>query len=152
MLNKVMLIGNLGQDPELKYTQSGTAVCKFSIATTENYRNNAGERHQRTEWHNIVVWGKQGENVSKYIRKGSKVFVEGKIQSSSWEDKDGNKRFRVEINANGVTFLDSKSNGRGGSSEKQSSEQNKRAHSAPDNTDNHDPFEGQEAWDDDLPF
>jgi single-strand DNA-binding protein len=104
-VNKVILVGNLGKDPELSYTQSGTARCTFSMATTESYSNNAGERQERVEWHNIVVWGKQGESVSKFLQKGRQVFIEGRIQTRSYDDKDGNKRYITEINAMRVVFL-----------------------------------------------
>ena len=109
-VNKAILVGNLGKDPELSYTQSGAARCRFPIATTESYNNNAGERQERTEWHNIVVWGKLAETVSKFLQKGRQVYVEGRIQNRSYDDKDGIKRYISEINAARVTFL----GGRGG--------------------------------------
>jgi single-strand DNA-binding protein len=109
-VNKVILVGNLGKDPELSYTQSGTARCRFSLATSESYTNNAGERQAKTEWHNIVVWGKLAETVSKFLQKGRQVYLEGRIQNRSYEDKEGIKRYISEINANRVTFL----GGRGG--------------------------------------
>ena len=110
-VNKAILVGNLGKDPELSYTQSGTARCRFPIATTESYTNNAGERQERTEWHNIVVWGKLAETVSKFLQKGRQVFVEGRIQNRSYDDKEGNKRYISEINAIKVTFLGGRSGG-----------------------------------------
>ena len=109
-VNKAILVGNLGRDPELSYTQSGTARCRFSMATTESYTNNAGERQERVEWHNIVVWGKQAETVSKFLQKGRQVYLEGRIQNRSYDDKDGIKRYISEISANRVVFL----GGRGG--------------------------------------
>jgi single-strand DNA-binding protein len=109
-VNKAILVGNLGKDPELSYTQSGVARSRFSLATTESYNNNAGERQERVEWHNIVVWGKQAEIVSKFLQKGRQVYLEGRIQSRSYDDKDGNKRYITEINANRIVFL----GGRGG--------------------------------------
>ena len=115
-LNKAILIGNLGRDPEVSYTQSGTARCKFPLATGESYVNNAGERQERTEWHNIIVWGKQAETVGKYLQKGRQVYVEGRIQTRSWDDeKTGQKRYMTEINAQRVLFL-SGSGGGGGPS------------------------------------
>ena len=111
-VNKAILVGNLGKDPELSYTQSGAARCRFPIATTESYTNNSGERQERTEWHNIVVWGKLAETVSKFLQKGRQVYVEGRIQNRSYDDKDGIKRYISEINALRVTFL----GGRGGDS------------------------------------
>ena len=111
-VNKVILVGNLGKDPEVGYTQSGTALCKFSLATGESYVNNAGERQDKTEWHNIVVWGKQGENVGKYLSKGRQVYIEGKIQTRSWDDeKTGQKKYMTEINAQRVVFLGGRPDG-----------------------------------------
>ena len=111
-MNKAMLIGNLGKDPELRYTQNQTAVASFSVATAE--RQKKGETWENvTEWHNVVTWGKTAENCAKYLAKGKKVFVEGKIQTRSWEDKDGNKRYTTEIVAQNVQFLDSKSDDKG---------------------------------------
>ncbi len=113
-VNKVILVGNLGKDPEVGYTQSGTALCKFSLATGESYVNNAGERQDKTEWHNIIVWGKQGENVGKYLSKGRQVYIEGKIQTRSWDDeKTGQKKYMTEINAQRVVFLSGRSEGGG---------------------------------------
>ena len=111
-INKVILVGNLGNKPELRHTQSGNAVCNFSLATTENYKKD-GERQQKTEWHNIVVWGKVGENVAQYLDKGRSVYLEGKLQTRSYDDKDGNKKYTTEINASKVVFL---GGGNGGSS------------------------------------
>ena len=105
MVNKVFLIGRLGQDPELNFTDSGTAVCNISIATDESYTNNSGERVEQTEWHDIVVWGKQAESVDKYLSKGRQVHVEGSLQTRSWEDRDGNSRYSTEVKAQRVQFL-----------------------------------------------
>jgi single-strand DNA-binding protein len=113
-VNKAILVGNLGRDPELSYTQSGTARCRFTMATTESYLNNAGERQERTEWHNIVVWGKQAETVSKFLQKGRQIYLEGRIQNRSYDDKDGIKRYISEINANRVVFLGSRGGDSGG--------------------------------------
>ena len=113
MFNKAILIGRLGKDPELSYTQSGTARCKFSLATSESYTDSqTGERKEKTVWHNIIVWGKQGENADKYLRKGSRCAVDGKIDNRSYE-KDGQTRYITEIIAHRVTFLDTKSEGGG---------------------------------------
>ncbi|MEL7368446.1 MAG: single-stranded DNA-binding protein [Myxococcota bacterium] len=113
-VNKVFLIGNLGADPEVRYTSSGSAVANFSVATTEVWNDRNGERQERTEWHRIVVWGKQAEHCGEYLRKGRSVHVEGKIQTRSWDDRDGNKRYTTEVVANSVTFLGSRSEGGGG--------------------------------------
>jgi single-strand DNA-binding protein len=113
-VNRAILIGNLGKDPEVSYTQSGTARCRFPLATGESYTNNAGERVDRTEWHNIIVWGKQGETVGKYLQKGRQVYVEGRIQTRSWDDeKTGQKRYMTEINAQRVIFLGGRGEGGG---------------------------------------
>ena len=105
-VNRVFLIGNLGRDPELRYTQNQTPVCNLNLATNEVWTDKAGEKQERTEWHRVVVWGKQGEQVSKYLRKGSQVFVEGSLSTRSWEDKDGQKKYITEIRAQSVRFLD----------------------------------------------
>lgn len=105
-LNKVMLIGNLGQNPELRFTQSETAVLNFSLATNERWQDkHSGEWQDRTEWHKIIVWGKRAEGLSKFLLKGHTVFVEGKIQNRMWEDKEGNKRYSIEIVASKVVVL-----------------------------------------------
>ena len=105
MLNKVILIGNLGRDPEVRYLPSGDAVANFSIATSENWKDRNGQRQERTEWHNIVVWRGLAEVVEKYVRKGSKLFIEGKITSRSYEDKSGVKRYVTEITAENLELL-----------------------------------------------
>jgi single-strand DNA-binding protein len=104
-MNKAILIGNLGKDPELTYTQAGTAKCKFSIATSKVRKDAAGEKTETTFWHNIVVWGNQAEACGKYLTKGRKVCVEGEIESRSYDDKDGVKKYITEINAQHVEFL-----------------------------------------------
>lgn len=107
-LNKVMLIGRLGQDPELKYTPSGSAVCNFSMATSESWTDKSGQKQEKTEWHRIVVWGKLAELCNQYLGKGRQAFVEGKLQTRSWDDKEGVKKYTTEVMANTVQFLDSK--------------------------------------------
>ena len=104
-VNKVILVGNLGKDPEVRFTPSGRAVAKFSIATTESWMDQDSGRQERTEWHNIVVWGKQAESCGQYLAKGRQVFVEGAIRSRSYDDKEGNKRYITEIVAQRVQFL-----------------------------------------------
>jgi single-strand DNA-binding protein len=106
MINKVILIGNLTKDLELKHLPSGGSVVNFSVATSETWKDKAsGEKQNKVEYHNIVVFGKQAENCARFLSKGSRVFVEGKIQTRSWDDKDGNKRYTTEINASDVKFL-----------------------------------------------
>ena len=104
-VNKVILIGNLGRDPELRYTQGGQAVANFTLATSERFANKAGEQQERTEWHRIVVWGKTAENCAQYLAKGRSAYVEGRLQTREWEDKEGQKRSTTEIVAQNVTFL-----------------------------------------------
>jgi single-strand DNA-binding protein len=107
-VNKVILIGRLGRDPETRYTAGGQAVCNFSMATDESYKDKSGERQKRTEWHKIVAWGKLAEVCQKYLKKGSLAFIEGKIQSREWQDKEGQKRTAVEIIASEMKILDAK--------------------------------------------
>lgn len=115
-VNKVILIGNLGKDPEVKYTPSGVPVAKFSLATNERFKDKSGEWQDRTEWHNIVAWQRMAEIVGEYVKKGSKIYIEGKLQTSSWEDKQsGEKKYRTEIVANDLVLLGGR--GEGGDSE-----------------------------------
>jgi len=107
-VNKVILIGHLGQSPELRYTGDGTAVCNMRLATTNSYTNQNGEEVQNTEWHNVVAWGRLGEVCNEYLDKGSQVYFEGKLQTREWEDRDGNERYTTEVKALDMTFLDSK--------------------------------------------
>ena len=105
-INKVILIGNLGNDPEVRYTPNGDAVANFSIATSEEWKDkNTGEKRERTEWHRIVAWRRLGEICGEYLSKGRQVYVEGRIQTNAWEDKEGNKRYTTEILASTVQFL-----------------------------------------------
>jgi len=104
-LNKVLLIGNLGADPELSYTQSSQAVLKLRLATNESFQNKAGERQERTEWHRVVVWGKRAEALSKFLTKGRQLYIEGRLQTRSWEDKDGQKRYATDIVATEIILL-----------------------------------------------
>lgn len=112
-VNKVILVGNLGKDPELKYTPSGDAVCSFSIATTEKFKGRDGQMQEKTEWHNIVAWRQLAEICGKYLHKGKQVYIEGKIQSRSYDDRDGNKRYITEIIADQMQMLGSKGDGEG---------------------------------------
>lgn len=104
-VNKVILIGNLGRDPEVRYTQNGTAVANFTLATNEVWNDKGGERQERTEWHRIVVWGKQAEIAREHLAKGKQVYVEGSIQTRQWDDREGNKRTTTEIKAQRVVML-----------------------------------------------
>ncbi|MBI1817721.1 MAG: single-stranded DNA-binding protein [Deltaproteobacteria bacterium] len=105
VVNKVIIVGNLGRDPEVRFTPSGRAMCKFSVATTEKWTDQQGQKQERTEWHNIVVWGKQAETCGQYLAKGRQVFVEGSIHTRNYDDKDGNKKYITEITARDVRFL-----------------------------------------------
>ena len=107
-VNKVILVGNLGKDPEVKYLDSGVAVANFSLATTENYKNKQGERVSQTEWHNIVLWRGLAEVAEKYLKKGANVYIEGKIKTRKWEDKEGVSRYTTEILADNMTMLGGK--------------------------------------------
>jgi len=107
-VNKVILVGNLGKDPEVKYLDNGVAVANFSLATTENYKNKEGEKVSQTEWHNIVLWRGLAEIAEKYLKKGASVYIEGKIKTRKWEDKDGNTRYNTEILADNMTMLGGK--------------------------------------------
>jgi len=104
-VNKVILVGYLGADPDMRYTPSGQGVCELRLATSESWNDKNGQRQERTEWHRIVVWGKRAEICSKYLSKGRQVYVEGRIQTRNYDDKDGNKRYITEIIANDVQFL-----------------------------------------------
>ncbi len=104
-VNKVILLGRLGQDPELKYTPGGSPVCNFSLATTESWTDKSGQKQEKTEWHRVVVWGKLAELCNQYLAKGRQCFLEGRLQTRSWDDKDGNKRYTTEILANTVQFI-----------------------------------------------
>ena len=114
-INKVILIGRLGSDPEVRYTPSGVAVANFNIATSEEWKDkDSGEKRERTEWHRIVVWRRLGEICGEYLSKGRQVYVEGRLQTRDWEDRDGNKRYTTEIVANDVQFLGSRDSSESG--------------------------------------
>lgn len=106
--NLVILIGNLGRDPEMRYTQNGKAIASFSMATVEKWKTDSGEAKEKTEWHKIIAWGKLGEICGEYLKKGSQIYVEGKLQTRSWEDKEGIKRYTTEINAEKMLMLGSR--------------------------------------------
>ncbi|MGK7370870.1 MAG: single-stranded DNA-binding protein [Candidatus Halalkalibacterium sp. M3_1C_030] len=144
-LNKAMIIGRLGQDPDVRYTQSNTAVANLSVATSERYKDKSGEWKENTEWHRVVAWGRLAEICQEYLKKGSQVYIEGPIQTRSWEDKDGQTKYTTEIKALTMTMLDSKgSNGGGKVPEKP---QNSQPVSS-----NVDLNENFDDIDDDLPF
>ncbi len=149
-INKVILIGNLGQDPETRYTGSGTPVCNMRLATTERYKDANGEMVERTEWHSIVAWSRLAEICGEYLRKGSKVYFEGQLQTRSWEDRDGNTRYTTEVRAREMLMLDSRGEGgSGGGSSGGGANQPRNAATA-----NKAPVEDTAGFepDDDLPF
>lgn len=142
-LNKAMIIGRLGQDPEVRYTQSNTAVATLSVATTERYKDRNGEQQERTEWHRVVAWGRLAEICQEYLKKGSLAYFEGPIQTNQWEDKDGQTRYTTEIKALNMQMLDSRGDsGMGGGN---SSGQSKQVQTAEIDSSFDD-------MDDDLPF
>lgn len=111
MLNKVMIIGRLGADPELRYTQAGQPICSLRVATDESYTDKDGNRVERTEWHSVVTFGKTADHCNQYLHKGSLVYVEGKLATRKWKDQKGQDRYTTEIRAERVQFLDRKENG-----------------------------------------
>ena len=104
-VNKVILLGNLGRDPEVRFTQGGTPVANFTMATTDRWSDPSGEKKEKTEWHRIVVWGKQAEIAGEYLKKGRPVFVEGSLQTREWTDREGNKRYTTEVRAQRLQLL-----------------------------------------------
>lgn len=124
-LNKVMIIGNLGRDPEVRYTASGSAVAGFSVATTEKFKNKSGEWEERTEWHNVTLWGRLAEIAGEYLAKGKTVYVEGRLQTRKWQDRDGKDRYTTEIVGEKMQMLSGRgegSQGGGRGSRQESSE------------------------------
>ena len=155
-VNKVILVGRLGRDPETRYTSGGQAVANFSVATDESYKDRNGERQKRTEWHKIVVWGKQAEIAQQYLKKGSLVFIEGRIQSREWQDKENQKRTSFEIVANNFRMLGGRGDGMaagagagGGSARSEDLDHSGSAHSSEDSFGS---APGPEINDEDIPF
>ncbi len=144
MFNKAILIGRLGRDPEVRHTTSGTAVTDFSVATNEVWTDQNGERQERTEWHRIVAWSRLAEICEKYLRKGSLVMIEGRIQTREWEDRDGNRRRTTEIRAFGMKMLDSRTDRMGGAPTAD--------RTAPRSSTPAQPSQEVEITDDDIPF
>jgi single-strand DNA-binding protein len=151
-VNKVILIGNLGKDPEVKYTPSGTAVAKFSLATNERYKDKAGEWQDRTEWHNIVCWQRTAEIAGEYLKKGRAVYIEGRLQTRSWEDKtSGQKKYMTEIVANDLVLLGGRGEGgEGGGGRGRPAAAAEASAEAPAPAEN--PAQGAEITDEDIPF
>jgi single-strand DNA-binding protein len=134
-VNKVILVGRLGRDPETRFTGGGQAVANFSVATDETYKDRNGERQKRTEWHRIVAWGKKAEFAQQYLKKGSLIYIEGSIRSSEWQDKEGQKRTKVEIIASEFRFIGEKREGAaagaGGGAAARSGGDDMESHAAP---------------------
>ena len=139
-VNKVIILGNLGRDPEARYTQGGTAVCQLNVATTRTYTNKQNDRVEETEWHRVVVWGKQAEACSTYLAKGRQVYIEGRLQTRSYEDNDGVKRYATEVVADVVQFIGGRPGGEASGSKR---EQPK----APEDT-----YVPEDYGNDDIPF
>ncbi len=112
-VNKVILVGNLGRDAELRYTPGGAAVATLNRATTETWNDKEGQRQEKTEWHRVILWGKQAETLNQYLQKGKQIYVEGRLQTRQWDDKDGNKRYTTEVRGDRVVLLSSGSGGGG---------------------------------------
>ncbi len=113
-VNKVILVGNLGRDAELRYTPGGAAVATLNLATTETWNDKEGQRQEKTEWHRVVLWGKQAETLNQYLQKGKQIYIEGRLQTRQWDDKDGNKRYTTEIRGDRVVLLSGGGGGGGG--------------------------------------
>ncbi len=148
-LNKAILIGNLGIDPELRFTQGGQGILRLRLATTESYLNRDRERQERTEWHTVVVWGNRAEALNKILSKGRTICVEGRIQTRQWEDKEGNKRYNTEIVATNVILMSGGSRGDGGGGGYGGSDDGGRDSNYPSTSDGSDV---DDLGDDDIPF
>ncbi|MDA8402500.1 MAG: single-stranded DNA-binding protein [Deltaproteobacteria bacterium] len=153
-LNKVLLIGNLGKDPELRYTPDGLAILKFSIATSEYFNDKSGNKSEKTTWHNIVAFGKMGQTLANYLNKGKQVFVEGRINNRSYDDKDGNKKYISEIVATNIVLLGAKGGGGGGAAGENEYAQNNAGYGAEGGGQGYSGPDGgsQPNEDDDIPF
>jgi len=142
-VNKVILVGNLGRDAELRYTPGGSPVATLNLATTEIWNDKAGQRQEKTEWHRIVLWGKTAESLNEYLTKGKQIYVEGRLQTRQWDDKDGNKRYTTEIRGDRIVLL---GGGGGGGGARQQA----RGAAAPTEDPMGEPV--SELTDDDIPF
>lgn len=144
-VNKVILVGNLGRDIELRYTPGGAAVATLSLATTDVWNDKSGQKQEKTEWHRVILWGKTAETLSEYLLKGRQIYVEGRLQTRQWDDRDGNKRYTTEIRSDRVVLLGGRgSSGGGGGGGGRPEVQDQRAPAPPD--------EGVELTEDDIPF
>lgn len=154
MLNKVQIIGRLGRDPELRYSQSGSPVCTLSVATDEGYTDRDGKKVDRTEWHRVVLYSKAAENCNQFLKKGSLVYVEGSLQTRKWQDQQGQDRFVTEIKAQRVQFLDRKADGQSGQQQEGGRRQQGQRHTPPpsDYEDLGPAFPSEASGMDDVPF
>ena len=145
-VNKVILVGNLGRDAELRYTPGGAAIATLNMATTEVWNDKAGQRQEKTEWHRVVLWGKSAESLAEYLTKGKQIYVEGRLQTRQWDDKDGNKRYTTEIKGDRIVLLSGSGGGggRGGGAPRGGDEMGSQG-SAPD-------APSEPLTDDDIPF
>jgi len=152
-VNKVILLGNLGRDPELRFMPNGDAVCNFSIATTDSWKDKAGEKQERTEWHNIVMYRKLAEIAGEYLKKGSSIYVEGRLQTRKWQTKEGQDRYTTEVIADSMQMLGGRSNA---SQSEKSSDENFSKGSSPVNnqvnTSNESSPTSFDEFEDDIPF
>lgn len=139
-VNRVILVGNLGKDVELRHTSGGTAVATLSMATTDVWNDKSGQRQEKTEWHRVVLWGKTAETLAEYLLKGRQIYVEGRLQTRQWDDRDGNKRYTTEVRSDRVVLL----GGRGGGGTSPHSDTQEQQSPAP--------AEGAELTEDDIPF
>jgi single-strand DNA-binding protein len=148
-VNKVILVGNLGRDAELRYTPGGAAVATIHMATTEVWNDKGGQRQEKTEWHRVVVWGKQAESLSEYLTKGKQIYIEGRLQTRQWDDKDGNKRYTTEIRSDRIVLLSGGGGGgrgAGGGASRSGEDMGGSQGSAPG------PDVSEPLTDDDIPF
>ena len=146
-VNKVILVGNLGRDAELRYTPGGSPVATINLATTEVWNDKAGQRQERTEWHRVVLWGKTAESLNEYLTKGKQIYVEGRLQTRQWDDKDGNKRYTTEVRGDRIVLLSGGGGGMGGGGGRQ-----QRRAGGGGATDEPMMEPGGELTDDDIPF
>ena len=157
-VNKVILVGNLGRDAELRYTTGGTAVATLNMATTEIWNDKTGQRQERTEWHRIVLWGKTAVSLSEYLTKGKQIYIEGRLQTRQWDDKDGNKRYTTEVRSDRVVLLGGgerrggASSDRSHDSENNDFQDNSTAKAVTENNDFQDNSTAKAVTDDDIPF
>jgi len=153
-INKVILVGNLGKDPEVRYMANGQAVANVTIATSESWKDkNTGEQHEKTEWHRVVFWRRLAEIVGEYLKKGSKIYVEGKLQTRKWQDQNGQDRYTTEIVASEMQMLDSRGGGQGGGSQVAGGSNNYSDNSPPPIEQSQTPQMATAGdFDDDIPF